>query len=139
MRPSSSHVKGLERSGDSQRSSVSVRRAGPAERWSPDVGSSAERLGLLLLPDLVEEGEGRAAPLRNLEAGELLVPHVHAGQHVQGNERDVARQDVLVLVEELDALVAIQRAVRLVDDRVDARVAIEEVVEAARPDLLRVI
>src|SRR5215469_12946059 len=60
---------------------------------SVDQTAGAWAASLLLLPHLVEEGERGAAPLRHLKPGELLVPHVEAGQHVERNHGNVARED----------------------------------------------
>ena len=53
----------------------------------------------LLLPHLLEEGDGTAAPLRHPEAGEFFLPDVHPRQRIQRDHGDLARQDVLILIK----------------------------------------
>src|SRR6516225_3006062 len=94
---------------------------------------------LLLLPYLLEERDGPSTPLRHSEAVEFFIPDVHSRQRIQWDHGNLTCQDVLILIEELCPFLLIERRLSLVDDGINPRIAVEEIVLASWLDLRGVI
>src|SRR5215470_9443423 len=82
-------------------------------------------VGLLLLPYLLEEGNGPSTPLRHPEAIEFFIPDVHSRQRIQWDHGNLTGQDVLILVEKLRPFLLIERRLGRLDKGIDSRVVVE--------------